>query len=130
MGVSSDGLLWYGVDLGDGEDDLSEHLEAIINGPDEDADDYDEDADFYGDGREWLAEHGLTGVEFVQHCSYDYPMYGLAITGTSVRAPRGYPKQVDLKGAPDPAPILAAMRALEVPVNEDAIGWHLGSLYG
>lgn len=123
MGVSSDGLLWYGVALEDDgyDDDLSERLEQIIEGA---------DGEGYGDGREWLAEHSLTGVEFVHHCSYDYPMYGLAVAGTSARAARGYPKRVDLGSTPDPAPVVAAMRALGVPVDEDAIGWHLGSLYG
>lgn len=123
MGVSSDGLLWYGVALEDDgyDDDLSERLEAIIDGP---------DGEGYGDGREWLAEQGLTGVEFVRHCSYDYPMYGLAVAGTSTRASRGYPKRVDLDGTPDPAPVLAAMRALDIPIEDGAIGWHLGSLYG
>lgn len=34
--------------------------------------------------------------EFVHHCSYDYPMYGLAVPGSLVRAYRGGPVQVDL----------------------------------
>lgn len=33
-------------------------------------------------------------VELVTHCSYDYPMYILAVKGTEVTASRGYPEEI------------------------------------
>lgn len=31
-------------------------------------------------------------IELLMHCSFDYPMYILAVPGTVIYAPRGYPK--------------------------------------
>jgi hypothetical protein len=128
MGTSTDGLLWYGVAIDgspDDGDELAEKILAITDGDPDDEDNY-----LYGDGREWLAEHGLTGVEFVDHCSYEYPMYGIAVAGTLTRASRGYPRRVDPTETPDPAPVIAVMAALGAPVDADAVGWHLASMWG
>lgn len=126
MGVSTDGLLWYGVSLGDDDEEIGERISDIVNGP-EDSDTY-----LYGDGREWLAEHGLTGVEFVHHCSHDYPMWGLALAGTLVRAYRGTPKSVTLRviSPEEDALLTAALEALGLDVPFDKYGWKLASLWG
>jgi hypothetical protein len=131
MATSTNGLLWFGVTF-DGSpedgDELPEKIHDILYGPtDEDGEPADED-DLYGDGREWFAEHGLTGVEFVEHCSQDYPMYGLAVAGTVVVARRGYPVRVPpTYETPDATPLHAALKALGV--DDAAIGWHLASMW-
>ena len=127
MGTSTDGLLWYGVSFDGSPDDgdvLAEKVSEILNGPD-DGEDY-----LYGDGREWLAANGLVGVEFVTHCSYDYPMYGLAVAGTVTRAYRGSPELVAMDREPDAFSLVAALEALGVSVDTAPLGWHLASLWG
>lgn len=34
-------------------------------------------------------------ADMVMHCSYDYPMYILAVRGTETTASRGYPETLD-----------------------------------
>lgn len=129
MGVSTDGLLWYGVDLGNDEDEFNEKIRRIIYGPDEEDDDYDDgNNELYGDGREWMTEHGLTGVEFVTHCSNDYEMFGLAVAGTLTTARRGYPVSIDALPTPDDTNLRAALEVLGLEPGR--VGWLLASYWG
>lgn len=34
-------------------------------------------------------------IEIIWHCSYDYPMYVIAMKGTQLSAARGYPKKIE-----------------------------------
>lgn len=105
MGRSTDGILAYGYDLG-GEETGMEYPDWY----DEEDNDGFEDAamerllaatgftEVYDDGREGYfarkreAEAAL-GVELVNHCSCEYPMWILA--AVSQRASRGTPKVID-----------------------------------
>lgn len=93
MGVSSDGILVFGIELGL-EDELPEFLYT------EDGDEIDFDEMVDGE----LGTHDLPyservkarkayPVDLVCHCSYDYPMYILAVPGTEISASRGYPHE-------------------------------------
>jgi len=93
MGVSSDGILVFGIELGR-EDELPEFLYT----EDGDEIEFDEmvDAELgisdlsYGERAEARKAYP---VDLVWHCSYDYPMYILAVPGTEVSASRGYPHE-------------------------------------
>ena len=74
-----------------------------------------------------MAEHGITGIEFIEHSSGDYPMYGIAVNGTVLTARRGYPEQVNGLVSPGPDLVIFALRALGLDPEDHVIGWHLAS---
>ena len=94
MGVSTDAILFYGIDFD----------ESIMENQTDEADDvFSENpegwlAKYLGcDAEDWKTRSlflEATAVELVKHCSVDFPMYALAIRGSVTRAYRGYPKQV------------------------------------
>ncbi len=102
MGVSTDAIVAFGFDLGE---DLPQSLL-----PDDDGDDYFDFEEWYlakvgieyqetdetGEYRK-AREEALAScpVEIITHCSYDYPMYFLALTGTRTTASRGCPQEID-----------------------------------
>ena len=148
MGVSTDAILAFGFDLGD-NDEI--HIAERFGVTDSEA-----QADFDFDG--WVAEKagaiypaGHSGidspeykvfaaardaainacpVELVIHCSYDYPMYFLALRGTKVRAWRGSPVQVQTP-TPSGHP-LTAMRQFcaHHGIAWEEPQWHIFSLWG
>lgn len=71
MGVSTDGMLFYGI-----------HFEEDFT--------FDDEDDFYGD-----EDAKRLAIEPGYHCSADYPMYYLAIKESELRAWRGSPKEVN-----------------------------------
>ncbi len=127
MGQSTNGLLWWGMAV---EDDTPAHeaIHAAINGGDD-----DDDTDYYGDGREWLAANDLLGkVEFVDHCSIDYTMYGLAAPGTETTAWRGSPKVLGERLDPVLEGVEALIKAAELlgaEVPAQGFGWVLASMW-
>ena len=96
MGTSTDAILVYGFEIGS-EDEPPEFLEA-----------FDGDFDEYLNDISGLPKYGESGHTFeaqwawrdscpadmTMHCSYDYPMYILAVRGTKTTAYRGYPKEI------------------------------------
>ena len=123
MGVSNNAYLAFGVDLGedafqDEDFDLEDFLlkRAEVNDPytgyppeidqapypDRDRlynewkatqPNWDERVKTYFEQRDALIK--ACPVEIIIHCSYDYPMYILALRDTDVSAARGYPKVID-----------------------------------
>lgn len=110
MGVSTDGILVFGIAYDEGE--LPEFLSAWADERGEEDPDFDE----YLDSISGLPQYGEEGhdftksrewreaqpVEMVHHCSYDYPMYILAVRGTKTTAWRGHPQVItslDVSGA-------------------------------
>lgn len=93
MGVSSDGILVYGIDLG-------EEKPAFL----------EEDMEFddllmeeggqlqYGDdGHDFKNQWAFIAaqpVELTLYCSYDYPMYILSVRGTKADVSRGYVEEI------------------------------------
>lgn len=96
MGVSTDAILCFGVDL-------SEDYEDLL--PWQQLEDDDNDFDTWvarisgADTDDWKAIKEAAEkcpVELVSHCSYDYPMYIVAVRGTKITARRGSPKVISL----------------------------------
>lgn len=83
MGVSTDGILFYGFPIEEGSD-LHDRI------TEEDSEDQSEDK------IAWLKEYGNSdlGISIGTHCSYEYPMYYLY--SKEVTAARGYPKELDV----------------------------------
>jgi hypothetical protein len=96
MGISSDGILVFGIDLGeetpgflykDEDTEFDEFGEFLLHEAGEPRWDH-EDYNVYKARLQRVQEE--VGVELVMHCSYDYPMYILAVPGTYRSANRGY----------------------------------------
>ncbi len=94
MGQSTDAILFYGILLEE-EDEVPAFIaEAGF----EDFDEYVESQSglpLYGEeGHSFEAHRAYKDslpVEMIYHCSGDYPMYGLAVKGSKLRASRGHP---------------------------------------
>lgn len=83
MGVSSDGIVFYGIELDYGEGSSGDNAPP-----------WDEDPD--SDGQyQWEQNADLGNCEIVLYCSYDVPMYALGIKETSVTCRRGSCKTLD-----------------------------------
>ncbi len=149
MGVSTDAIPAFGFDLGDEEDSsLASRFGEPEKGDDEESFDFDEwiarkAGAIYPVGHSgikspkyeeyWAKRNAAIAacpVEVITHCSYDYPMYFLAIRGSESRARRGYPQRV---ADSDPSPeMIIAMRSFcdvhGIAWQEPA--WHIFSMWG
>lgn len=93
MGQSTDGILVFGIPLEEGVE--LEFLEDFDN-------DFEEFVDAQT-GKDWKevgfkeveAARQEFGITMLRHCSCDYPMYILAITGTTTTAYRGNPQKIE-----------------------------------
>lgn len=103
MGTSTDAILCYGIDF---EEDLPKVLQDFRD----ENDDFDLGNFLAKDiGLEYTEENGVEyfakvrelekscPVELVWHCSYNCPMFIMAIKGTEIKAFRGYPEKIDLE---------------------------------
>lgn len=104
MGVSTNAILVFGIDLGE------ELPESWIKSEDEDEFDFDNylaEKAGHPPWREDMSEPerqlrwknireivGSSPVSLLIHCSCDYPMYILAVNGTEISASRGYPEEI------------------------------------
>ncbi len=143
MGISSDGVLVYGI-----------HLGSLVDG-DFECPEFDEDGS--EDFESWAENRLLESVGFtetawqaakryqrkanaidrlkvkiVSHCSYDYPIYFLALN--EIYAYRGYPKQLDpsllqIEEGQDSA-LTEALVLLNIKVEDSTPHWWLASLWG
>jgi len=133
MGTSTDGILFYGIDLG--EDGLYETRE---NWEHEDWDDEFRkrtgtplypDETWIEAGKETSAKWGVTlGI----HCSYDYSCDYVALIDRNYSAARGYPEILtpEMLTVPDDADekIKAFCELMGIPYEQPR--WHLASLWG
>lgn len=144
MGISSTGILYWGLDFGEHPpwDELGEdpHEEVPEDG-DFDSD-YDDcldpndliwkangakESDSYAVKREAAKD---LGVEIILHCSYDYSMWGLGVSESVSRASRGYPiaiKELIIK--PEWEVMLWIARE-KLGWTDGDPSWHLTSVYG
>jgi hypothetical protein len=129
VGISSDGLVWFGVASDDESRPFDEDVLASLAGiePNEDGE-YEEIEDLEEVVSETL---GYYDCELVTHCSYDYPMYGIALKSLRFRAWRGYPMEFTPK-RPTKRQIEKLKQAMEAVGWEgnDEPGWQLASLLG
>src|SRR5688572_2990968 len=97
MGVSTDAIIAFGFDLGE---ELPESLMTDADG--EESFDWWNWLDIYlglGEEEDYKVRSDARKsfpLDVITHCSYDYPMYFLAISGTENRADRGTPEDVSL----------------------------------
>lgn len=101
MSQSTDAILFYGYapnwSIEDGEPPpWCLHKETDEESLDEGEDfDLDDDSEDDLDPQDWIASFGHNlGVEALEHCSGDFPMYGLAISASTRSASRGDPVDV------------------------------------
>ncbi len=132
MGTSTDGILAYGVDLPeyegcdysdlpwaeDGDDEFGDTIARLAGGRQ-----YPEEG--WLDDKRKAAE--ACGLELVFHCSYDYPMYILAVRGTEHTASRGYPTEIKELPTPDATKLREWCKKYEIECDPK---WLLCSLWG
>ena len=115
MGTSTDGQICYGIAFEeefefpwDGDyDDIDEWWIYGVHGYKPSFELYDSDGGYldgrepskeetsrYYDERRAFAEAHPLPVELVTHCSYDYPMYILAVKGSLISNSRGFPVEI------------------------------------
>lgn len=144
MGISSDGLLVFGFPIG--EEDENPLPNLLGDGEDfEDFEDFIADeagigqwSDYFTDEQSshYLAKKcevvAACPVDLVRHCSYEYPMYFLAVRGTDRSASRGSPEEISLESmAVAPEKIEAAKQwCVEHNIEWQEPKWYLASLYG
>ena len=93
MGVSSDGLLVYGIDLGEespaflDEDQEFDDLLLTEGGQPQ----YGDEGHDFKDQWAYLEQQP---VKLTLYCSYDYPMHILSVLGTEVSVNRGYVEEI------------------------------------
>lgn len=125
MGISSDGLLSYGYDLGGPEGGwqvagAGEYGEAPHKWMDDDA---------YDGFEEKLKEAGIEGVEIGLYCSYDYASFVLHAKEFTCR--RGDCVKVDFTVDPDwDAKLVRALEVLDLKPLQERPTWLLTSMYG
>lgn len=133
MGVSTDGILVFGIQLP--EEETPEFLEGFENDFDDFIDSLNGLPQWGEEGHDWNKTHAFRDnfpVDLVQHCSYDYPMYILAVRGTEIMASRGYPKEIDpltLKVDPEKIEFLRKF-CEEYGIEWEEPKWYLCSMWG
>jgi hypothetical protein len=87
MGVSTDAIIVYGLDIGEDLHGMPFYSEE----KDEEGWAYDEQFE------EWVKKEfgDECPFEILIHCSYDYPMYIFALKETYLSASRGYSQEFD-----------------------------------
>lgn len=135
MSQSTDGILAYGVPIGEGAEfpwDAEEYggdfdqWYSEQNGLPTPKNWDSKEGEKYFDKQRKLLEK--CPIEVVQHCSMDYPMYFVAIRGTVTTASRGYPEQLEdnIKRPDNIAPVLEFCEKYNLEVEGEP-GWYLFS---
>lgn len=125
MGVSTDGILAFGIDFGeelpeflaDFEDVWWDYTDSISGETD------------YKKRSEFRDNHI---ADLVMYCSYEYPMYILAINGTKTEVSRGYTEEIDPSDLRIPQEKIDAFKAFceENGVEWQEPKWLLASMWG
>ena len=150
MGVSTNGILTYGYDLGGPEGWLLEgleydQLEGAVPWWPEVEDDEDNDFDeavmtelcpvfgFEVPEYIWQVEQKLP-VQVITHCSTDYPMYILSAALTTHTSYRGRSRLLNMKSLTVQDEwaqnLQTALDALGIKPKQKEPGWILASLWG
>lgn len=125
MGVSTDGILVFGIDLGEELPEFLEEFEDVwwdftnsISGETE-----------YEKRSEFRKNYPL---DLVTYCSHEYPMYILAINGTETNVSRGYTEEIDPDDMKVPEDKIAALKAFceEYDIEWQEPKWLLASMWG
>ncbi len=132
MGISSDGMLVFGIEWEDDDtmpefmgefDDFDEYLDSLNDLPD-----YGEPGHSFSDQQE---ARDKIPVDMVRHCSYDYPMFIFAVRGYEFSASRGYPMEITAdKLKVDPEKLKAFKLWLAERGIQGEPSWFLCSIMG
>lgn len=154
MGTSTDGQICYGIMFEEGiefpwsdkyEDDIESWWLYEVCKYKPAFEIYDSDGEYldgkrpseervllyYQQKREFEAAHPMP-VKVVNYCSYEYPMYILAVPSTCLTNSRGYPAEFDpskLVVSPEEAQALWDF-CENNGIAMDEPGWYLSSFYG
>jgi len=149
MGVSTDGLLFYGFEVGGAESDVDHlnYLRLYDNYKQErtqeeidetwktlDNDYGDSDLGDGDNGLDFLQKQGrYPGIKLVNSCSGDYPVLYLTHEKTYTRASRGYPKEIDVPSLQSKASsVIEELKqfCLDMHIPWQEPKWLLGSYWG
>lgn len=129
MGVSSDGLLVYGIDLGeekpeflDDYEDMDELLLAEGNQPQ-----WGEDGHDFDKQRAFLA---TCPADLTLYCSYDYPMYILSVRDTNTTVNRGYVEEIENLSVDENKRVQFVAWCEAHGIENPQPKWLLASMYG
>lgn len=136
MGTSTDAILAFGFDLGedvpenllpDGDFDEFVKEQAGLTSPKHSNYESEEWKEHFAACRKAVEQFP---VDLITHCSYEYPMYFLAVRGTEQKAWRGSPRSVD-------APEMSGKQILELKrfcekheIEWQEPKWHIFSMWG
>jgi len=146
MGVSTDAILCWGIDLGEetpwadkaeelgfDTDDLEDFFAFVFCGVEKPKEAWVADGENESYSAYWKAKREALkayGVELVTHCSYDYPMHILAISASETRANRGDPQTItSLDVNPEWSPKLKEA-CEKLGIDPEDGQWVLCSLWG
>ena len=115
MGVSTDGILFYGAHL----PEITENVVRLL------CLDPDEEYDEWELMEELCKKYGLS---FGAHCSYDYPVFYVYIKQYS--ASRGYPEKIINQSILKEDTEKLKLLLKDLDIEEDQIGWWLASMWG
>lgn len=132
MGVSTDGILVFGIDLGE---EVPEFLEDFVS-------DFDSFLSSisglpgYGEaGHDFKKDQGFRDshpVDMTWYCSYDYPMFILTVRGTETRVSRGDAEEINPDNLKVSEEKIAALKAFceEYDIEWQEPKWLLVSMWG
>jgi len=132
MGISSDGILVFGYDLGEEEPEFLQEEDENGDLLYEGFDDYIFQK--YGDGTHkyaWQFAETFP-IAMTMHCSYDYPMYILSLRRTETSASRGSPVKIEgaLEVTPDEIALLKDFAKKHFMNFDEEPSWFLCSIMG
>lgn len=153
MGVSTDGMICFGIDFGEETDfpwQVSDYEEIeewwlVVKNYKPSVEIYDENGNYIGDKatqlevvrnyykeRHDFLEKNPVPVDVVTYCSYDCPMYVLAVPGTLKIASRGDAVeldefQIDHNKLVD---FYAFFTEFGIDIDDKKVTWYLTSLWG
>lgn len=143
MGISSDGMLVFGIELeedvdlaeifkcDDDEDfDFEEFVVSESGAPEWSENMTDDESSAYWDKQRELVKN--YPVSLALYCSYEYPMYILSIPGYEYSASRGDAHEISFDNLNVPQEKIDAMKAwcLEHDFEWEEPKWLLCSVYG
>lgn len=134
MGTSTNGILFYGVDLGEWVQPTSWHYDLYEDGWEYE---YLHRLGVKPDRDNWYSYQlvkqyfgGDFGIN--THCSDEYPMY--YIYGKKFQSRRGYSQRINEKDLMESKSahkqVIELANALDIEIDPADIGWHLVSYWG
>src|SRR5215217_6040867 len=125
MGVSTDGILVFGIDLGE---ELPEFLEDFEDTWWDFTDSISGETDY----KKKSEFRDNFPIDLVRYCSYEYPMFILDVNGTETTVARGYVEEIVPSDLVVPQGKIDALKAFceEYGIEWQEPKWLLCSMWG